>query len=40
MDLQYLPATGSLIPGILILAMLAAVAVYGWYQDEVHHRKT
>ena len=40
MNLQYLPATDSLIPGILILAMLAAVVVYGWYQDEVRHRRT
>lgn len=40
MNLQYLPATGSLIPGILVLAMIAAAVVYGWYQDEVCHRKT
>ena len=40
MNLQYLPAASSLIPGILVLAMLAAGVVYGWYQDEVYHRKT
>ena len=39
MNLQYLPAPGSLIPGILILAMLAAVVVYGWCSDELSHRK-
>jgi hypothetical protein len=38
MNLQFLPVTGSLIPGMLILAMLAAVVVYGWWSDEHSHR--
>ncbi len=39
MNLQFFPVTGSLIPGVLILAMLAAVVVYGWWSDEHSHRR-
>lgn len=37
------PVTGSflagILPGILILALIAAVVVYGWWQDERSQRK-
>lgn len=39
MNLQFLPVTSSLIPGMLILAMLVAVVVYGWWSDEHSHRQ-
>ncbi len=34
-----LPVTGSLVAGILILAMLAAVVAYEWWEEERSHRK-
>lgn len=39
MNLEYLQVTGSWIPGILVLALLAAVVAYGWWSDELSHRK-
>jgi hypothetical protein len=38
MNPQFLPVTSSLIPGMLILAMLVASVVYGWWSDEHSHR--
>jgi hypothetical protein len=38
MNPQFLPVTSSLIPGILILAMLVAGVVYGWWSDEHSYR--
>ncbi len=34
-----LPVAGSLVAGIVILAMLAAVVAYGWWEEERSHRK-
>lgn len=37
------PVTGSflagILPGLLILALIAAVVVYGWWQDQRSQRK-
>ena len=37
------PVTGSflagILPGILILALIAAVVAYGWWQDKRSQRK-
>ena len=37
------PVTGSflggILPGILVLALLAAVVAYGWWQDQRSQRK-
>ena len=33
------PLTGSWLAGIVVLALLAAVTVYGWWSDELSHRK-
>ena len=39
MSLDFVPMTGSWVAGILVLALLAAVTVYGWWSDELSHRK-
>ena len=33
------PVAASSVTGILILAILAAVVLYGWWQEELSHRK-
>jgi hypothetical protein len=38
MTLQFLPVTSSLIPGMLILAMLVAGVMYGWWSDKHSHQ--
>ena len=39
MNLEYLQVTGSWVAGIVVLALLAALTVYGWWRDELSHRK-
>ena len=39
MNLEYLQVAGSWVAGILVLALLAAVTVYGWWSDDLSHRK-
>ena len=39
MSLDFVPMTGAWVAGILVLALLAAVTVYGWWSDDLSHRK-
>lgn len=36
---DFVMGAGSLAGGILVLALLAAFVAYGWWSDEVSHRK-
>ena len=39
MNLEYLQVTGSWVAGVVVLALLAAVTVHGWWRDDLSHRK-
>ena len=39
MSLDAVSMTGSWVAGIVVLAVLAAGTVYGWWSDELSHRK-
>lgn len=38
-SLDLVMGAGSLAAGILVLALLAAFVAYGWWSDELSHRK-